>query len=47
LDEQCYRFNNRKLNDSERFVQAGRSIIGRRLTYKALTGHDLSESPAF
>jgi transposase-like protein len=47
LDEQAFRFNNRKLNDSERFVNAARSILGRRLTYKALTGHNLSESPAF
>jgi transposase-like protein len=47
LDEQAYRFNLRGLNDSQRFVKAAQSIIGRRLTYKALTGHDLSESPAF
>lgn len=44
LDEQCYRFNNRDLNDSERFIQAARSIVGRRVMYKTLTGHDLPES---
>lgn len=38
LDEQAYRFNNRKDNDSERFLLAASSIIGRRLTYKALIG---------
>lgn len=47
LDEQAYRFNNRDLNDSQRFANAAKAIIGRRLTYKALTGHDLSQSPAF
>jgi transposase-like protein len=38
LDEQCYRFNERKLDDQARFVLAAASIFGRRLTYKALTG---------
>jgi transposase-like protein len=47
LDEQAFRFNNREMNDSQRFVAAGQAIIGRRLTYKALTGHDMPESPAF
>jgi transposase-like protein len=46
LDEQAYRFNNREMNDSQRFVQAARAIVGRRVTYKGLTGHDLSESCA-
>ncbi len=38
LDEQTYRFNNRKMTDAQRFTQAAASIIGRRLTYDALTG---------
>jgi hypothetical protein len=46
LDEQCFRFNNRKdedgelLNDSDRFVIAMRQIVGKRLTYKGLTGKE-------
>lgn len=47
LDEQAFRFNMRELNDSQRFVMAGKAIVGRRVTYKALTGHEMSESPAF
>ncbi len=39
LDEQAYRFNNtRKIRDGERFVSALAGIIGKRLTYRALTG---------
>src|SRR6202008_3976283 len=43
VDEQAFRFNNRAtkdnpLNDSDRFDLAVRQIIGRRLTYKELTG---------
>lgn len=37
LDEQCYRFNLRKDSDRGRFVNALSSIVGRRLTYAALT----------
>jgi hypothetical protein len=37
LDEQAFRFNNRKASDSGRFVLALRSIVGRRLTFDALT----------
>lgn len=36
-DEQGYRFNKRKGNDSERFVKATQSTTGRRLTYRQLT----------
>jgi len=39
LDEQAYRFNERETTDSERFLKAVPSIIGRRLTYKGLTGN--------
>jgi transposase-like protein len=46
VDEQAFRFNNRKdaegepLNDSDRFVTAMRQIVGKRLTYKQLTGKE-------
>ena len=38
-DEQAFRFNERKATDSERFLSAVPSIVGRRLTYKGLTGN--------
>jgi len=38
LDEQAWRFNQRKLNDSERFQQVCGNLFGRRLTYKELIG---------
>jgi transposase-like protein len=44
LDEQAHRFNNRKDNDSGRFLGVLRNVIGRRVTYKALTGATLAES---
>jgi transposase-like protein len=44
LDEQCFRFNNRKLTDAERFAFAASTIVGKRLTYKALIGKDMLES---
>lgn len=37
-DEQCFRFNQRKLNDLERFLIVMNQIVGRRITYKELTG---------
>ncbi len=37
-DEQCFRFNNRKLTDAERFAIVMSQIVGRRLTYNELTG---------
>ncbi|MBZ5558765.1 MAG: IS1595 family transposase [Acidobacteriia bacterium] len=44
LDEQVYRFNNRKLTDAKRFVDAAASLFGKRLTYTALTGKDVPET---
>jgi transposase-like protein len=44
LDEQVYRFNNRKLNDGERFDIAVRQIVGKRITYKELTGKEENSS---
>jgi transposase-like protein len=38
LDEQAYRFNNRRLTDAERFDAAVRGIVGKRLTFDQLTG---------
>jgi transposase-like protein len=38
LDEQAYRFNNRKLTDAERFDMAVKGIVGKRLTFEQLTG---------
>jgi hypothetical protein len=39
LDEQTFRFNNRKLDDAGRFLLAAASIFGKRVMYKELTGH--------
>jgi transposase-like protein len=44
LDEQVYRFNNRKLNDAGRFLAACASVFGKRLTYTALTGKQLQQT---
>jgi transposase-like protein len=41
LDEQTYRFNTRKVKDGARFLHAAAGIIGKRLTYKALTGNEV------
>jgi transposase-like protein len=38
LDEQSFRFNNRKLTDSQRFDIAARGMVGKRLTFAELTG---------
>lgn len=38
LDEQAFRFNNRKVKDADRFERVVGAIIGKRLTYGDLTG---------
>jgi len=38
LDEQAFRFNERKDNDAGRFMKVAGSLAGKRLTYKELTG---------
>jgi hypothetical protein len=38
LDEQSFRYNNRSLTDAERFCTVTKQIVGRRVTYKQLTG---------
>jgi transposase-like protein len=43
LDEQTFRFNNRKdMNDGQRFELAMNQVFGKRLTYSELTGKDQS-----
>ena len=44
LDEQAFRFNNRKGTDAMRFALALKGIIGKRLTYTALTGSELPQT---
>jgi transposase-like protein len=38
LDEQAFRYNNRHFTDAERFSIVMKDIVGRRVTYKQLTG---------
>jgi hypothetical protein len=38
--KQAFRFNNRRLNDAQRFVLAIAGIIGKRLTYAELIATD-------
>jgi len=38
LDEQTFRYNTRKLSDSERFMRVCSAVAGRRLTWKELIG---------
>jgi transposase-like protein len=44
LDEQAFRFNNRVMNDAERFALALKAIINKRLIYNALTGSELPQT---
>src|SRR5208282_4485392 len=46
IDEQAYRFNNRKLTDAQRFDIATRGMVGKRLTYAEVTGKT-SEAEGF
>jgi transposase-like protein len=46
LDEQAYRFNNRRLTAAERFDMAVRGIVGKRLTFAEVTGK-VGENQAF
>jgi transposase-like protein len=41
VDEQVRRYNERTSNDRERFVSVLADIVGRRMTYRGLTGADL------
>jgi hypothetical protein len=40
LDEQAFRYNNRKMEDGDRFDIAVRHIVGKRLTWDRLTGKE-------
>jgi len=40
LDEQAFRFNNRKVDDADRFIKAASQITGKRVTYRELTGKE-------
>jgi hypothetical protein len=44
LDEQSFRFNHRDGNDAARFALALKGILGKRLTYVALTGSELPQT---
>ncbi len=41
VGEQVRRYNDRDMNDAERFVWLLRDVAGKRLTYRTLTGKDL------
>jgi transposase-like protein len=47
LDEQAYRYNNRRMTDPERLDIAVRHIVGKRLTYAELTGKEGENTEAF
>jgi transposase-like protein len=38
LDEQAFRFNNRKATDADRFNMALKGVVGKRVTFEQLTG---------
>jgi transposase-like protein len=40
LDEQAFRYNNRQTDDGNRFARTLSQVVGRRVTYKQLTGKD-------
>jgi transposase-like protein len=46
LDEQSFRYNQRHGHDGNRFLSVLRSVVGRRLTYKRLTGKAFLPAPA-
>jgi hypothetical protein len=43
LDEQAFRFNERKLTDGERFSLTVSGIVGKRVTFDELTGKNQPE----
>jgi transposase-like protein len=46
LDEQAFRYNNRKATDAERFSAVMKQVVGRRLTYAELTCKTESQAGA-
>ena len=47
LDEQAYRYNNRKMSEAERFDIAVKGIVGKRLTFAEVTGKEGGGNQAF
>ena len=47
LDEQAYRWNERFGTDWDRFKRAMARVVGRRVTYRKLTGQDHESEPVF
>jgi len=47
VDEQAFRYNNRKMDDSDRFAMSVEAIVGKRVTYAELTGKTESPTEAF
>lgn len=48
IDEQVYRYNNRKpMSDADRFGYLLRKVVGKRLTYAELIGHEEKRREAF
>jgi len=45
LDEQAFRYNNRKADDAGRFARTLSQTNGRRLTYRELTGKESTDEP--
>jgi hypothetical protein len=46
LDEQAFRYNERKNDDGGRFLEVLNGLVGRRLTYQKLTGKDEAIIPS-
>jgi len=44
LDEQMFRFNNRRMTDADRFDLAVKGIVGKRLTFDQLTGKEMAST---
>ena len=47
LDEQAYRYNNRKMSEAERFDIAVKGIVGKRFTFAEVTGKEGGGNQAF
>ena len=43
VDEEAFRFNERTITDSERFLSVLDTVTGKRLTYQQLTGKEPAE----
>ena len=46
IDEQAFRFNNRKDSDSGRFRKLLKKVVGKRLTFAEVTGRGLETASA-